>query len=1072
MEGSSETNYSSFTLNYTLMQMNVSVPGNFSPGTSFTIYINMSYVNGGPFNINTTAFSFNFSASNILNCSPLTNTNMTAGKYNSSCTVNYSALAGAYTLRGNYPNANANDSFAVNVSYQSAKISALNNSISMDIGRQRNVTINLSSSSNIDDIIQMTNGCDGINLTCDFNVTNITAKAFDNVSVRLTINSASDADNATYTISVSAKSLNDTSKTNQTNISVTVYPFHNFSLAANAPLTNDSVPPGMAAPYSFVVTNTGNSTSYSFSCNSSSGNFTCGFNATNGTSINAGENPTIGVNVTVLNATPVGEWTKTDIYVTDAYGLTKLLEGALPFKTTIGESLGNVSVTNISQYFHNPGETYYFNITINNTGNVNNHTEYDVNITTVSATWLVLSLGSITVSNMSDFSNGISLNDTNSSNFRLHIGALNSTKISVRVVVPSTASYLNWTRLHVSVVSLNNSNISSGNISLNIKLPYYNVSANMAYNKTGENLTWYLINVTREPGVGLTLTALNVSIRGNDTYQFSSVNVTFGTVFSSNTTNRSLWPSGSYDLNVTGNSTDNYNFSWKGTFYIARGTAPALTAAQISGIIYGTTFNVTATVLFELTGISINNTTNENPSAISGSPKFLGINGSTPSGDTGGTCSTIPFTNTTYIYACTAYPQFNNTYNMSYTADVSKCSLDFNCSYSPSLSNLTSKTFGLMTSAVITPPSNQSGSQSPPPASNTTNRTTTTTTGLKFTVPSNVTLLNTSQTIYITLNNTNTSRQNVSVNISEASDYLHFNLTYVAPKNISGNSTSTINITLTPFKWAKPGNYTVSITINSMNTTLTVTVPQSNVTKKIYRYVEVSKNRAKSMVTLIVKNRNSYSVFMNVTENISKQIAASAKNVTIISAVNYTIIEEDPVIMWMMNMSQNQERSVIYLVAGDLGNSNLFNEPNVTEGRMSTGGGGGTTAKGEDMTWLIIGIIVVVVIVAAVVVYLFFLKPRGIKLPIKYGAFVKQEKKGAGVLDVLKGVLAKIMSIFKREKKEAPAGEKKSIFSRLSFKKRAEIKEEPKKEEKKIAPGKPKPTKEDLLKKLNEVYKK
>jgi hypothetical protein len=140
---------------------------------------------------------------------------------------------------------------------------------------------------------------------------------------------------------------------------------------------------------------------------------------------------------------------------------------------------------------------------------------------------------------------------------------------------------------------------------------------------------------------------------------------------------------------------------------------------------------------------------------------------------------------------------------------------------------------------------------------------------------------------------------------------------------------------------------------------------------------------------------------------------------------------------------------------------------------MSTGGtGGGATAGGGDMTWLIIGIIIVVVIAAAVVVYLFFLKPRGIKLPIKYGAFVKQEKKGAGVLDVLKGVLAKIMSIFKREKKEAPVGEKKSIFSRLSFKKRTEIKEEPKKEEKRIAPGRPKPTKEDLLKKLNEVYKK
>ena len=75
-----------------------------------------------------------------------------------------------------------------------------------------------------------------------------------------------------------------------------------------------------------------------------------------------------------------------------------------------------------------------------------------------------------------------------------------------------------------------------------------------------------------------------------------------------------------------------------------------------------------------------------------------------------------------------------------------------------------------------------------------------------------------------------------------------------------------------------------------------------------------------------------------------------------------------------------------------------------------------------------------------------------------------------GVLGALKGVPGKITSLFKREKKEPIAGEKKSLFSKLSLKKK--VKEEPKREERKIEPGKPKPTKEDLLRKLNEVYKK
>jgi hypothetical protein len=502
---------------------------------------------------------------------------------------------------------------------------------------------------------------------------------------------------------------------------------------------------------------------------------------------------------------------------------------------------------------------------------------------------------------------------------------------------------------------------------------------------------------------------------------------------------------------LNGNSSDNYNFSYWGSFYIARWLN--LTPVYPSAVVHGQTFNITLYSWFGNTTISTNaSTSSEVPTA------------SYYSG--GGACSYYSTTQSSYIFSCLASTLTNTTYYVNLSSVVSSCSRDFSCTFTTALNNKTA----LNITETYSPGTPVSPPQSAPPGSNATNRTTTTTTGLKFTMPSNVTLLNTSQTIYIPLNNTNTSRQNISVNISEASDYLHFNLTYIAPKNISGNSTSSINITLTPFKWAKPGSYIVTVGINSANSTFTVIVPQPNDTKKIHRYVEVSKNRTTSMVTLSVKNRNSYSVFMNVTENISKQIAASASNLTITSAINYTIIEQDPVIMWMMNMSPNQERSIIYLVGGDLGNSNLFIEPNISEGRMSAGGGGGG-GVGGDMTWLIVGIIVVVVIVA-VVVYLFFLKPRGIKLPIKYGAFVKQEKKGEGVLGVLKGGPAKIMSIFKRgEKKEAPVGEKKSLLSRLSFKKKAEVKEEPK-EEKKIEPGKPKPTKEDLLKKLNEVYRK
>jgi hypothetical protein len=208
---------------------------------------------------------------------------------------------------------------------------------------------------------------------------------------------------------------------------------------------------------------------------------------------------------------------------------------------------------------------------------------------------------------------------------------------------------------------------------------------------------------------------------------------------------------------------------------------------------------------------------------------------------------------------------------------------------------------------------------------------------------------------------------------------------------------------------------------------------------------------------------------MNVTENISKQIAPSFKNLTILSTVNYTVLEEDPVILWMMNLSPNQQIDITYSLSGDLGNSNLFKEPVLSEARISKAGGGG--GKGEDMTWLIAGVVVIAIIAAIVVLYLFFLKPRGIKIPLKYSAFVKQEKKGGGVLDTLKGIPAKLTSVFKKEKKEIPVSEKKSILYRLPFRKKASVEEEPKQKEK-IEAGKPKPTKEELIKKLSEVYKK
>lgn len=270
-----------------------------------------------------------------------------------------------------------------------------------------------------------------------------------------------------------------------------------------------------------------------------------------------------------------------------------------------------------------------------------------------------------------------------------------------------------------------------------------------------------------------------------------------------------------------------------------------------------------------------------------------------------------------------------------------------------------------------------------------------------------------------------------------------------------------------------------------MSSTFTVSVPALTDSENVHRYVEVAKNRTTSKIYLYAKNKNTYSIKLNLTETIPKTIAQSASLVKVNPGINYTIVQDDPVIMWAMDLSPGQEKSVSYTVNGDLGNSNLFSAPTTAEARASSTA---TTGGGGDYTiWLII---ITLVIVGGVVVYLFVLnKGKGLKLPEKYAIF--QKGTGAtGVINVIKAIPAIIASAFKREKLEEGKKDEapvikivtvkepkpimdriKGIFGGLRKKKIEEKpKEEPKKETLK-APAKPKPSKDEFMNKLKEVYK-
>lgn len=1057
-QGLAETNSSAFTLNSTAMLFNISAPKSFSPSSTFTYSVMTNYSNGAAFNINISKFVIVANVSNILTCSAPGNiTAGYAGNYTGTCTVNATANASDYLLRAIYPSSTATDTLTVNITYGVPNIVLNVTSISLEKGGSTHVNASVRSNSNIGETLDIGISCDGSNVACSPNTT-LSLISFGRDGVTMTISAGASATAGTYTVYVNASNQINGAVYNRTSLSVVVNPAHTFTLAGNLPSQNSTVLPGQTAHYSFNITNTGDAaTAYNFSCDSSSANFTCSFNVSNGASIGSGSTTVVGVDVALASSTPALEFAKTDINITDVYGLSKLLSG-LYFNTTAAGSIGTIIVTNTSQYVHSAGENYYFNISINNTGNL------DANDTIFNIT--------ITAQNTNDWAMNVSNNfgvtyspvsDINTINFTLAIGNLSSKNIMVLVTVPTGTSYQNFTKLFIYASSALNGTRNSGNASVLIKIPQYIVNMNMTFNNTigAEKLSWIIYNITKEPGIRLNLTYLNYTIWYQSTTVMASNNTaTNNTLYSSNSTmNSTTWPGNDvYSINVTWNSTENYNFTWSGTFYLGRWISVSATASPSTVANQGY-FNVTATVVFGTTAISVNNSVSGNPF---NSMSFIG--------STGGTCPGTPDVNTTYYFSnCRASTTTNTSYLLNVSAYLSTCSRDFNCTfvnalYNYSLVNVTETYSGTTTTT---------GDQGAP-AGNTTqqqiaqqlNQTLSTATGLQFTMPTAISLEN-ARTIVIALNNTNSSLQNITVVVNESGDYIHFNMQLKAPTNISGGAVSTINVTFTPMMWAKPGTYTVTLNLNSAIGTFTVTIPQPSDTKKVHRYVEVSKDKTRSLVTLAAKNRNTYSITMNITENISKQLASTASAVNITSNFNYTIIQDDPIIMWTLNLTSNQEKAITYLLAGNLGDSSLFKEPTTTETRISGGG----FVLDLNTTLLIIGVIVAAL--AGAVVYLFVIKPRREKLPPTYAPAAPAK---ISILDSVKSLPSVIVPALKDMLTRT-----KTAISRIVPKKAAveQKPEEPKPEDKskKLSeilqkPNKPKPSKDDLLKKLNEVYKK
>jgi len=568
--GSDASTTTQFILNSTNMTVTIASPsfqenGTFSYNISTTLWI------GTPFNVNVNYLHQALNVSpNFLSCTTPANISSTSvGQYNSTCTIGATVNATDYLLNISYPNSNGSGAFTIDVTYHPPLLSANTYNIFLDYSNTSNVTIVIDSRSNINDTLNIgVSGCDAVNLDCTIysslpsNQTTIDAYG----EILMNISVSAIGTNGTHVLTVNVSRWNDNSNSSAENITVTVNPIHNFTFPGPATGTG-SVAAGGTIPYTFQVHNVGNSTKYNFSCASNNSKFTCAFNTSNNSvTVPYLDTMDVNVSVTVSASASLGEMNKINVTVTDSYDLSQMLAGTY-FTTNTSGIPGNVSVMNVSQYPHFPGEVFYFNISVNNSGNDNVETLYNITISAKNP----LGNWSIWVSNVSDFSaNNYTVNDSQTANLTLHITALSSNNVSVGVIVPVGVTSLNSTYLYIKAISATNSSRFSANSTVLIKLPQVTFALNMTYNITNtlsgiENLTFVLSGVTREPGVSLTQSFLNytITLPNGSLANITSV-LNMGTTYLSNTSNKTNWPAGKYGFNITGNSTSGYNMSFNG----------------------------------------------------------------------------------------------------------------------------------------------------------------------------------------------------------------------------------------------------------------------------------------------------------------------------------------------------------------------------------------------------------------------------------------------------------------------------------------------------------------------------
>ncbi len=166
---------------------------------------------------------------------------------------------------------------------------------------------------------------------------------------------------------------------------------------------------------------------------------------------------------------------------------------------------------------------------------------------------------------------------------------------------------------------------------------------------------------------------------------------------------------------------------------------------------------------------------------------------------------------------------------------------------------------------------------------------------------------------------------NYSVEVQENSSYQHFDIIF--PEKVKLTGDNILNITIRPFRYVKPGNYTVIVKIGSHEYRFSVNVPHPSVNhSKIntFRYVEYYAQANITKMYVEVYNPLNEEKEIQIIENISKSIVPNANQ--IIRFGEWYIIQEDPVLGYNVTLNPNETVYLRYNLVGNFVNTN-FSEP-------------------------------------------------------------------------------------------------------------------------------------------------